>query len=491
MRTPPTMRSELSRLIGAEHVLDAPPAQSPYNRDSSNRRGVEGRADAVALPGTAQEVAAVVGWCYAHDVPIVPRGGGTGLVGGAVAVHGGVVLSLERLRRVRELEPALWRMLPEAGVSTRDVQRLARENGLFFGPDPGASEQSQIGGNVATNAGGPHALKHGVTGAWVAGVEAVLAPGELVQVGGWAGKDVAGYDVKSLLIGSEGTLGVITAVRLRLLPAPEAALALVVFMATREQGCAAIEAVFAAGLGPSVLDFLDGETLAILAPSYPGAGADAAGAGADAAGRADRLGVPPDAGFALICEVDGSRAEAQAQREALLELMNGPPAHALAVHEPADARALWRWRDGANPAVTGVRGGKVSEDVVFPLERLLEGLERFERIASAHGLRSCAWGHGGEGNVHATVLVDPSSDAELDAAQAVGEELFALVVELGGSVAGEHGVGWLKRGRLESQWDARALELHEQIKRAFDPKGLLNPGKKLARYPARSRGTST
>ncbi len=469
---PPTMRSELSRLIGPEHVLDAPPPRSPYNRDSSNRRGIDGRADAIALPGTAREVAAVVAWCYAHDVPIVPRGGGTGLLGGAVATHGGVVCSLERLRRVRELEPGLWRMLPEAGVSTRDVQRLARENGLFFGPDPGAAEQSQIGGNVATNAGGPHALKHGVTGAWVAGLEAVLAPGELVQVGGWAGKDVAGYDVKSLLVGSEGTLGVITAVRLRLLPAPEAAIGLVVFVRTRADGCAAMGAVFAAGLRPSVLDFVDGDTLAILAPSYPGE-------------------VPAGAGFALICEVDGSRAEARAQREALLELMNGPPAGALAVHEPADARALWRWRDGANPAVTGVRGAKVSEDVVFPLERLQEGLERFERIASAHGLRSCAWGHGGEGNVHATVLVDPSSEAELDAAEAVGEELFALVVELGGSIAGEHGVGWHKRGRLESQWDARALELHEQIKRVFDPKGLLNPGKKLARYPARSSGTST
>jgi glycolate oxidase subunit GlcD len=466
------MRSELSRLIGREHVLDAPPRQSQYNRDSSNRRGVEGRADAVALPGTAEEVEAVVAWCYAHDVPIVPRGGGTGLVGGAVATQGGVVLSLERLRRVRELEPGLWRMLPEAGVSTRDVQRLARENGLLFAPDPGAAEQSQIGGNVATNAGGPHALKYGVTGAWVAGLEAVLAPGELVQVGGWAGKDVAGYDVKSVLVGSEGTLGVITAVRLRLLPAPEAAIALVVFLPTREHGCAAIEAVFAVGLRPSVLDFVDGETLAILAPSYPGE-------------------VPAGAGFALICEVDGARAEAHAQRAALLELMREAPAQALAVHEPADARALWRWRDGANPAVTAVRGGKVSEDVVFPLEHLRKGLERFEAIAHAHGLRGCAWGHGGEGNVHATVLVDRANEAQLDAAEAVGEELFALVLELGGSVAGEHGVGWLKRGRLEAQWDRRAVELHEQIKRAFDPKGLLNPGKKLARYPARSRGTST
>src|SRR5271170_6564318 len=251
------MHSELSRLVGAEHVLEAP-AGSPYNHDAARRRGVEGRAEAVVLPGSAREVAEVMRWCYEHDVPIVPRGGGTGMMGGAVPTEGGVVCSLERLRAVRELEPALWRIQPEAGVSTRHVQRLARENGLFFGPDPGASEQSQIGGNVATNAGGPHALKYGVTGAWVAGLEAALAPGELVEMGGWAGKDVAGYDLKSLLIGSEGTLGVITAVRLRLLPAPEAELTLVVFLRDRASGCEAMLDMLGAGIVPAALDFLDG-----------------------------------------------------------------------------------------------------------------------------------------------------------------------------------------------------------------------------------------
>jgi len=476
VRVKPALALELRRLIGAEHVLDAPAASSPYNSDCSFRRGTVGHAHAVALPGSAAEVAAVLRWCYQHDVPLVPRGGGTGLTGGAVPTHGGVVVAMERLRGVRELDPALWRLFVEAGVSTSHVQRLARENGLFFGPDPGAAEQSQIGGNVATNAGGPHALKHGVTGAWVAGLEVALAPGEVVQLGGWAGKDVAGYDLKSLLVGSEGTLGLITAVRLRLLPAPELALALVAFMETREQGCAAIEALLAAGMQPSVLDFMDAHTLRIVAGAYPGEPP------------------PPQAGFALICEVDGSREHALAQREELLELLGAPPraaggaaaAQALAVHEPADARALWRWRDGVNPAVRAERGEKVSEDVVFPVERLSQGLERFDAIARAHGLRSCAWGHGGEGNVHATVLVDPASAAELDAAEAVGEELFALVAELGGSVAGEHGVGWHKRGRLAAQWPAPALDLHERLKRAFDPKGLLNPETKLARYPARS-----
>ena len=464
---------ELERLVGAEHVLGAP-AGSPYNHDAARRRGVDGRADAVVLPGSAEQAAMVVRWCYSHDVPIVPRGGGTGMMGGAVAVHGGVVLSLERLRAVRELEPGLWRIYPEAGVSTRDVQRLARENGLMFAPDPGASEQSQIGGNVATNAGGPHALKYGVTGAWVRGLEVVVAPGELIELGGWIGKDVAGYDLKRLLIGSEGTLGVITAVRLRLLPAPEAAIAAVVFLRTRSEGCAAIGEVFAAGLQPSVLDFLDGDTLEIVAGGYPGLGEHS---------QNGRSGVPAGAGFALIVEVDGTRAQAEDQRAGLVELL-APVA--VAIDEPADAGALWRWRDGVNGLVTAERGAKVSEDIVFPIERLQEGLEGLEQIAARHGLRSCAWGHGGDGNVHATVLVDPAREEELDAAEAVGEQLFALTVSLGGSIAAEHGVGWLKRGRLQAQWPARAVELHEEIKRVFDPKGLFNPGKKLARYPARS-----
>jgi glycolate oxidase subunit GlcD len=453
-----TLCSDLGRLVGSEHVHE-PSHDSPYNSDASRRRGVEGRAEAVVLPGSAEEVASVLEWCYSTDVALVARGGGTGLTGGAVATEGGVVCSLERLRTVRALEPALWRMEAEAGVSTRHVQRLARENGLMFAPDPGASEQSQIGGNVATNAGGPHALKYGVTGAWVAGLEVALAPGELVALGGWARKDVAGYDLKSLMVGSEGTLGVITAVRLRLLPAPEAAIALVAFLRTRAEGCAAMLAVPAAGVQASALDFADAETLQMVAGSYPGT-------------------VPEGAGFAVLAEVDGSPAEVQAQREALLEVLAQA---AIAIEEPSPSPALWRWRDGFNGVVTGVRGAKVSEDVVFPVERLAEGLERFEEIAARHGLRSCAWGHGGEGNVHATVLVDPAREDELEAAEAVVEELFALTVSLGGSITGEHGVGWLKRGRLAAQWPARALELHEQLKRAFDPKGLLNPGKKLAR----------
>src|SRR2546423_3172241 len=345
------LRAELGDLLGAEHVLDAQPG-SVYNFDASGRRAVEGRADAVVLPGGAEEVAALLRWCYAHDVPIVPRGGGTGVTGGAVATQGGVVCSLERVRAVRAVQPELWRMEVEAGVSTRDVQRLARENGLMFAPDPGASEQSQIGGNVATNAGGPHALKYGATGSWVMGIEAVIAPGEVVSLGGWARKDVAGYDLKALLIGSEGTLGVVTAVRLGLLPSPEEAIALMVFLRTRDEGCAAMLDVLASGARPSALDFLDGATLAMVAGGYPGS-------------------IPADAGFALLIDVDGTRAEARAQREELVQLLSPS---AVAIEQPADRGGLWRWRGGLNPLVTAGPGAEGPEGGRVPPQRPGQGL---------------------------------------------------------------------------------------------------------------------
>ncbi len=451
---------ELASIVGVDHVL-GPPARS-YAQDATRGRGLDGRPDAVALPGTAQEVAAVVGWCYAHGVAIVPRGGGTGLAGGAVPVHGGVVVALERVNRVRSFEPALWRIVVEAGVRTSDLRRRARENGLFFAPDPGAAEQSQVGGNVATNAGGPHSFKYGQTGAWVTGVEAVVAPGDLVRVGGPVRKDVAGYDLRGLLVGSEGTLGVITAAWLRLLPAPEVVLPVAAFYPAAAQGCAAIEAVLANGLVPAALEYLDAGALAAAGPGLPQP-------------------LPDGTGFLVVAEADGSATEAARVRDELVEVLGDGALGVHAPHEPAATAALWRWRDGVSLAVTARRGGKLSEDVVVPLERLAEAIDATLEIGRRHGLEACSWGHAGDGNVHATFLLDPDRPGELQAAEAAAGELFALAVALGGSVSGEHGLGWVKRGQLERQWAPRALDLHAAVKAVFDPKDLLNPGKKPAR----------
>ena len=464
---PALTRRELASILGDGSVL--PGSARAYLCDATESRSLRGRADAVALPGSAAEVAGVVRWCYEHDVPIVPRGGGTGFAGGAVPLDGGVVVGLERLRSVRQFDPELWRIHLDVGVRTADLRRRARENGLYFPPDPGAAEQSQLGGNIATNAGGPHAFKYGVTGAWVTGLEAVVAPGEVIEIGGPLRKDVAGYDLKSLLIGSEGTLGIITAAWLRLVPAPEASRPVAACYASAADGCAAILGVLANGLGVAALEYLDAGALAATRSAFP-------------------VPLPASAAFMLIADADGSEHEAARLRGELLEVLGD--GGAVSMHAPDDPRAiaeLWRWRDGPSPGVTAQRGGKVSEDIVVPLDRLLEAIEATVEIGRRHDLPACSWGHAGDGNLHSTFMISPEDPAELERAERAAEELFALAVRLGGSVSGEHGLGWVKRGALARQWPPAALALHDAIKDAFDPKGLLNPGKKLARPAPRPR----
>jgi glycolate oxidase subunit GlcD len=429
-----------------------------YLTDMTEARGLHGRADAVALPRTAEQVAEVVTWCYSRGIAIVPRGGGTGYAGGAVALDGGVVLSLERLDGVRSFDPLLWRMEVEAGVTTANVRRIAREGGLLFAPDPGAAEQSQIGGNIATNAGGPHAYKYGVTGAWVMGLEVVVAPGELVRFGGPLRKDVAGYDLKHLLVGSEGTLGVITSAWLRLTPAPEAAWPVVGFFDGVRAGAAAIERVVGSGLPAAALEYLDSETMRYAGPTFPGE-------------------VPAGA-FGVLAEADGSHDEAARIRGDLLEVLGED---ALALYAPETAQeiaALWRWRDGLALVVDAQRGGKASEDIAVPLDKLGEAIEASLEAGKRVGIPAASWGHAGDGNLHTTFLLAGDDERELALAPQLSEALFDIALRLGGTISGEHGIGFVKRNWLERQLGPRAFELHTAIKHAFDPQNLLNPGKK-------------
>ncbi|HUE27431.1 MAG TPA: FAD-linked oxidase C-terminal domain-containing protein [Solirubrobacteraceae bacterium] len=448
--------SELRRLLGERAFVRG--SLSRYASDATEHEGLRRSPDLVVVPGSTEEVRLVVEWAYRREVPLVPRGGGTGFSGGAVPVNGGVVVDLSRLNGVRSLDPGFWRMHVEAGTTTATVRRLARENGLYFPPDPGAAEQSQIGGNIATNAGGPHAFKYGVTGDWVMGLEAVIPPGEVISVGGAIRKDVAGYDLKSLLVGSEGTLGIITAAWLRLLPSPESALPLVAAYPGTAEGCAAIEAVLASGVVPAAIEFLEGAALAAGREAFP-------------------INLPASR-FLVICECDGSADEAARTRAELREALVPGCLQLWAPNRRQEFEALWRWRDGVSLAVASQRGGKVSEDIVVPVDRLREAIESTVRIGEDYGLEACSWGHAGDGNLHSTFLVDANRRSEVERAHAAARDLHALAVALGGSISGEHGIGWLKRGRLGVQWGDRALQLHQQIKRVFDPKNLINPGKK-------------
>ena len=446
--------SDLARIVGRDHAA-TPTAE--FLSDATSQRGLRGHADAVAAPADTGEVAAVMAFCYEREVPLTPRGGGTGLAGGAVP-QGGVVLDLRRLNRVLSFDPELWRIEVGAGTVTGDIHRRARENGLMFPPDPGASEQSTIGGNIATNAGGPHAFRYGVTGAWVTGLEVVVAPGEILTAGGPLRKDVSGLDLRSLLIGSEGILGVVTAAWLRLIPAPAAALPVVAVYEHSAAAAAAITTVLGSGIEPAVLEYLDGDTVAAAAASFPA--------------RLDRH------REMLIAEADGSSERAEAVRAELIEALavdGGKIVHAPRTR--GEVASLWRWRDGVSLAVAAQHGGKLSEDIVVPVDRLGEAIDGVLEIGARHRLPACSWGHAGDGNLHATFLVASDDSDGLARAEAAASELFTLAVSLGGALSGEHGIGIVKRDELARRWSPTDRRLHEGIKAVFDPKGLLNPGK--------------
>ena len=454
------LERDLKTLLGEDAVL--PGNTRTYLTDATESRNLRGRADAVVLPNNAEAVQKAVAWCYDHDVAIIPRGGGTGFTGGAVPLDGGVVVSLENLKRIRHLDPGMWRAAAEAGMVTADLRRRARENGLLYPPDPGSHEQSQLGGNIATNAGGPHAFKYGVTGAWITGLEFVLAPGELVRVGGPIRKDVAGYDLKSLMIGSEGTLGIVTAAWVKLIPAPEAALPLAAFYPDTATGCAAIEAAFASGVVPAAIEYLD-------------EGAIEATRGAFRSRHPRRREVHGDRGRRRDQNRGGLHPQ-RAGRGAERRRDPDPRAHrhqrdqrAVALarrrldrrHRPARRQGLGGHRRPGRLPRTSDRRHDRNRAPARPAGVLLGPRRRRQPPLDVHDR--------------------PRRSGRARAGRAAAEDLFALAVELGGSVSGEHGIGVVKNGQVERQWAPAAVAMHEAIKRTFDPKGLLNPGKKLAR----------
>jgi glycolate oxidase subunit GlcD len=447
-----------SCLAAGELVLGGPRLREAEH-DASTNRCSSGEAEALVLPTSTAEVASVLSWCYEHDVPIVPRGGGSGPDGGAVP-DGAVIVSLQAMDTIRSIDPARWRMQAEAGVRTAQLRRIARENGLIFPPDPGGDERSTLGGSIATNSSGAHAFKYGATGEWVSGLEAVLPAGEIVRLGGSARTDIAGYNLVQLLTGSEGTLAIVTAAWLRLLPAPEAQVAVACFYPSAAVGCAAAASMLERGIEPAAIDYLDAGALAAGADSFP-------------------FWMPPEAAFALIVEADGHRDEmVRLARDLTGALGEKAVAMPLVLAERTQASQLWAWRDGVAAAVAEQRGGIVSEDVVVPFERLAEAIEGATEIGREQGLRACSWGEAGGGNLHAGFCVDRTLPEELERGERAAAQVLEMALALGGSIGGEHGVG-AETGRVRQALDATTLELQAKVKRAFDPKLLLNPGKKV------------
>ena len=449
--------ADLAGALGEPNVLVSEHDQAPFLTDWLGK--YRGAARAVIRPSSTEEVAAAMRICARHGAPVVPQGGNTSMSGGATPDESGkaVVLSLARLNRIRAIDSVGNTITVDAGIVLAKVQQAAEKAGRFFPLSLGAEGSCTIGGNLAANAGGVAVLRYGTMRELTLGLEVVLADGRV-----WDGltalrKDNTGYALRDLFIGSEGTLGIITAAWLRLIPAPEASQAMVAFYPDAVSGCAAIDELLGTGLDLAAIEFVDEEALdatpAAFAPEVTRA-------------------------FAILVEAEGAAAVVEETLASASEVLAGAE-FVYAPDTSSGQAAIWRWREGMTSGVTAQLGGKVSEDVVVPLGRLAEAIAGTREIGARHGLRACSWGHAGDGNLHSTFMVRRGDQSDLAAADRAAVDLFDLAIALGGSVSGEHGIGSQKLGQLERYWEPRAYELHTQLKGVFDPLGLLNPGKKL------------
>jgi len=413
---------------------------------------------AVCFPRQTSDVQTIVRLCAEAGVPIVARGAGTGLSGGAVAIDGAITLSFMHMNSILEIDPANFTVTTQPGIINAELNRAVAANGLFYPPDPASFEMCTIGGNLAENSGGLRCVKYGVTRDWVLGLEVVLADGSVIRTGGKNVKDVAGYDLTNIFVGSEGTLGLITEATLRLLPMPPVKLTMIAFFPTVAASGEAVSRITAAGIVPVTLELMDAFTIAAVDDVH-------------------HLGLDREAGAMLMVESD-SGAEA-AERELAVAEEACLAAGASSVVRAGDAQEA-DWLRQARRAAHGAleRAGVARmDDVGVPRSRIPEMLAHIERIAAAHELRVGVFGHAGDGNLHPTYILDRNDDSAEARIDAVRDEIYRAALTLGGTVTGEHGTGLAKKRWLELQRGARAVDVMRSIKKALDPQGLLNPGK--------------
>ncbi|HVI58914.1 MAG TPA: FAD-linked oxidase C-terminal domain-containing protein [Luteimonas sp.] len=453
---PAPLDTSLRDLLG-DRWLRGGDARRRYGEDSSKRWAP---ADAVALPQDLDEVVAIVRACRAHRVPVVARGAGTSSTGAAIPYAGGVVVSFERMARILEVRVDDRQAVVQPGVLNGDLQRALAPHGLFWPPDPASADQCTVGGNIACNAGGPRAVKYGATRDNVLGLVAVTGTGEVVRVGGNTTKNATGYDLTRLLVGSEGTLALVVEATLKLAPLPTRRASLRASYADVASAGAAVARIMAQPAAPSMLEFMDAACIRLVREV----------GGADVA----------DAGALLMIEADGddetlphvvAALERAARGDGLVEL--------AAATDPAANEALWAARKALSPALRTIAAGKINEDVVVPVSRIPALVAGIEALARDAALPIVAFGHAGNGNLHANILFDPDDAAQSARAHAALPRLFELTLSLGGTLSGEHGVGVAKRDFMAQAFDGATLGLMRAVKDAFDPDGILNPGKVL------------
>tara|TARA_R110002096_G_scaffold54841_6_gene141349 strand:- start:1855 stop:3285 length:1431 start_codon:yes stop_codon:yes gene_type:complete len=451
------LHAELSAIVGESQILTEPEDLIPYGFDGT--AAMKAPAACVLTPETPEAVAEVVKLASSRGIPVVTRGSGTGLSGGSVPVRDGIVLCLVNLNRILEVDPANLTIFCESGVITKAVDDAVASLGLFYPPDPGSMKISTIGGNVANNSGGLRGLKYGVTRDYVMGMEVVLASGEVAWLGSKCVKDVAGYSMKDLFIGSEGTLGIITKVLLKLVPRPKARRTLLASFDSMESAARTVSDIIEKQIIPCTLEFLDKRTCECVEDFA-------------------KVGLPTEAAAVVLMETDGpeSVVEEECLAMAAIAEANG----AISVEKARDeshAAKLATARRSAFSALARIRPTTILEDVTVPRSRLVEIVAFVEEVAERHQLEVATFGHFGDGNVHPTILTDETDKDEMERVEEALSEIFDKTIELGGTITGEHGVGLAKKPFLPRQFADASYPLMRQVKRAIDPAGLLNPGK--------------
>lgn len=444
------------RIVGKENVLTTLEERCCYSYDASKLKALP---DCVVLPGTAEEVAALVKLANRDHFSVFPRGAGSGMVGASIPVGGGLVISLNRLNRILEVDSDNMTAVVEPGVVTGDFQKTVLQHGLFYPPDPASLPFSTLGGNVAMCAGGPRAVKYGVTRDYVLGLEVVLPTGNLIRTGTRTMKGVVGYDLTRLLVGSEGTLGIFTKIILRLLPAPEGVRTLVAIFPRIDDAARAVCTIIRNRIIPSTLELLDQVTLQAV-ENYL------------------HMGLPVECEALLLIEVDGrdKLLDDDVRRiEAICREAGASETEIAAT--PSDRERLWQARRAISPALGQIRPGKINEDVTVPRTQIPALIRAIRSLAEKYRLVIVCFGHAGDGNIHTNIMLDRKDKDELSRAEQAVHELFQTVLDLGGTLSGEHGIGITKSPFLQWEVGAEGFQAMWKIKHALDPLNILNPGK--------------
>jgi glycolate oxidase len=454
---PPRFVDDLAEALGNEFVLTEPEQLATYDCDGLT--GWRAQPACVVLPGSTDDVQAVLRLCLRDGVPFVARGAGTGLSGGALPVAHGIVVSVARLNRILEVDVESERVVVEPGVANLDVTRAVAAEGYFYAPDPSSQQVCTIGGNLAENSGGAHCLKHGFTVNHVTGAKVVLPDGELLELGGKTIDGDDGPDLLGVIVGSEGTLGIAVEVTLRIVRQPEVVVTQLAAFTSVDAAGDAVSRIVAAGILPSAMEIMDRLTI-------------------QAAEEAFRPGYPEGAEAVLLVELDGVSAQVEDDTEAVDANCRATGAFEIRTARDADERAvLWKGRKGAFAAMGRVSPDYYVQDGVVPRTRLPAVLRRIEELSGEHGLRVGNVFHAGDGNLHPLVLYDATVAGEVERAKTLADAILAACIDAGGSLTGEHGIGVDKACAMPSMFSERDLEAFERVRRAFDPDGLANPGK--------------